>query len=43
MKRRGKNKYNKGYKSNRDMKKLVAILIGVIMILSLVPYFLMVY
>ena len=39
MKRKDKNKYNKG--KSRDMKKLLAILIGVIMLLSLIPYFLM--
>ena len=39
MKRKDKNKYNKN--KNRDMKKLLAILIGVIMLLSLIPYFLM--
>jgi len=38
MKRKGKNKY---YNKNIDTKKLLAILIGVIMLLSLIPYFLM--
>ena len=38
MKRKGKNKY---YNKNIDIKKLLAILIGVIMLLSLIPYFLM--
>jgi len=40
MKRRNKNKYNNKYK-NRDLRKLLAIFIGVIMLLALIPYFLM--
>ena len=37
MRKKDKNKYNK----NSDIKKILAILIGVIMLLSLIPYFLM--
>jgi len=45
MKRRGKNKYNKNKKYNKnydkELKKLLTIFIGIIMLLSLIPYFLM--
>jgi len=40
MRRRDKNKYNKRYK-NIGMRKILAIVVGLIMLLSLIPYFLL--
>jgi len=39
MRRRDKNKYSK-YNKNIGMRKLLAIVVGLIMLLSLIPYFL---
>ncbi|WP_153801560.1 hypothetical protein [Methanofervidicoccus abyssi] len=46
MKKKGKNKYNKNKKYNKnydkELKKLLTVFIGIIILLSLIPYFLMI-